>query len=273
MMMSNSGTPKNLHQWAIGRLVPVAMIAQQCALNSEFVTECLHAIRQGELQKVMGYGEPERSWFQMYRRPQLIREIITGEIAGETPATNWLVQGGLTSRGQNPTDACIKTKLLPKADLQHVAQTMSQIYIAAYWEHLEALVQEENDDAFLEFGEKVHIPSMRYFLLVWIPCLFEYGVFASSLYASCRRGNVDALDKLLRLDPSVMFDCQVAKHITRWLAQGDTVRVGIINKASQSKPHGKLNRQNVNVISGAYARNMSRLYGQELSYEDIRSLI
>jgi hypothetical protein len=62
---------------------------------------------------------------------------------------------------------------------------------------------------------QVRQPEIQFFMRVWFPCVIAYGQWPTRLFASARRGNVDALYKLLRIDKSILADPFIAKSTTR----------------------------------------------------------
>jgi hypothetical protein len=77
----------------------------------------------------------------------------------------------------------------------------------------ETLKEEYDEEEKKRIRLLFHNPEMLFFIRVWAPCLFLYGDYPIRLLRKARQGDEDALDKLLRLDRTVIYDSRVKIHL------------------------------------------------------------
>jgi hypothetical protein len=79
--------------------------------------------------------------------------------------------------------------------------------------------------------EDMATPEMQFFMLVLVPCLLEFGKIPSRLYANARRGDLQSLVDLIRLDKTVAGDPAIAKWIHQPTMERDEVAAKLIGDA------------------------------------------
>jgi hypothetical protein len=114
--------------------------------------------------------------------------------------------------------------------------------------------------------------EMIFFMRVWAPCLFLYGDYPARLLRRARQGDDDALEKLIRLDKTVIAD----KRIIELFHQGKVAKKqathDLISKSLNKKPRVTLNRRKIKYELAGLISAMSISLGQRISVPDIKGL-
>lgn len=110
-------------------------------------------------------------------------------------------------------------------------------------------------------------PEMAFFLRVWFPCVLLYGESHTQLYARARRGCMRALEKLLRLDKSLIDDPKIAE-IQHRLAHMNRERHKLIAKAFldpiENIPYDRLKKYHAALISNIFGSAQVKLTAPEI---------
>ncbi len=115
-------------------------------------------------------------------------------------------------------------------------------------------------------------PEVIFFARVWVPCLYLYGNYSTSLLRKARQGDDDALEKLLRLDKTVIAD----KKIIELFHQGKVAKKQAIHnlfiKSLNKKPKVNLTRRKFKYELAGLISAMSISLGQRLTTPEIKEL-
>ncbi len=76
----------------------------------------------------------------------------------------------------------------------------------------------------------------RFFMQVELPYLAEYGDLPSRDFATARRGDVAALERLLAIDPAVVGDARIAEQIARGVLSSNMARIRLLSDAMAKGP-------------------------------------
>ncbi len=76
----------------------------------------------------------------------------------------------------------------------------------------------------------------RFFMQVELPYLAEYGDLPSRDFATARRGDVAALERLLAIDPAVVGDARIAEQIARSVLSSNMARIRLLSAAMAKGP-------------------------------------
>lgn len=112
-------------------------------------------------------------------------------------------------------------------------------------------------------------PEMVFFIRVWVPCFFLYGEFPGKLLRKARLGDIDAMEKLLRVDPSAIGDTGICENFHRASGKKNKSEFNILVKALQKKPKGKITQRKTKY---SIAGLISALSNRSLTEPMIRGL-
>src|ERR1051326_3163536 len=146
--------------------------------------------------------------------------------------------------------------------------------------------QDKDDDdpeTDAEWAVLVAKPEMQFFLCVWLPCYIEYRVYSSRLFASARRDKgqirgpeqlriADALDKLLRIDKSVLFEPRIAKHWHESARARHKGRFKKLAKAVAGRPAGSMTIEKTKRALAALVVELAKLCLVKITEPEVREL-
>ena len=106
---------------------------------------------------------------------------------------------------------------------------------------------------------------------IFLPCWLHYFETPTDLYRKARLGNLDALDKLLRIDKRVIADSKISRHIAQYGTDPTSPEFRKLVKAIEGAPR-KLNVTKVKTFLAALLYGLSRHLGSPLTYPQIQAL-
>jgi hypothetical protein len=136
-------------------------------------------------------------------------------------------------------------------------------------QELKAAVDGKEQEALTD--RQVRQPEVQFFMRVWFPCLIAYGQWPTRLLASARRGNLDALYKLLRIDKSILADPFIADHLHQAYASGRKGAFGKLAVAVKG-PAKKMKRRQVKVRLASLISLLAKIFGTTVTAPEIQEL-
>lgn len=130
-------------------------------------------------------------------------------------------------------------------------------------------IEEKEREIFLE---KLTKPGIIFALRVTIPCLTFYKIMPSQLIKKAEGGDDVALEQLIRLDKSVIFNPKISEIIHQAQALKRQERMSMIRKAFISKPKAPLKMSTIKFQLGGLISYFSILTNCKLSAKDIRNM-
>ncbi|MEX2389815.1 MAG: hypothetical protein WD534_18200 [Phycisphaeraceae bacterium] len=210
-MPSDLSTVRHLHAWAQGRPTFIVIVAQQLAVSAPIIIELVELIRSGAAARKLHGQVDAPDWRGLYREPKRMRRVVRGTFWPDgTPAV--MPQLGRFLELRQPHAAARALEKLDNAPadaMEAVQKYMHELLERMYFEHLTAMaaMAEEIDPLLdVDMDRAMALPEVQFFVLALLPALLEYGESPTRLYAKARRGDRVALDKLLRLDKTVLGD-------------------------------------------------------------------
>jgi hypothetical protein len=132
-------------------------------------------------------------------------------------------------------------------------------------------------------GSLKNKPEIIFFMRTFFPCFIRYGKYVNDLMKEAQYGEEDALDKLITLDRSVIFDTKISEMIHQ-AGVGTKLKVSMIIKAlngsqeAKKKGHkeeksGRQNlRKNIKYSLGGLISLMSMEMKQKIEAKEIYNL-
>jgi hypothetical protein len=111
-----------------------------------------------------------------------------------------------------------------------------------------------------------------FFLRLYIPCVLIYGIYPVKLLWKARKGNEDAIEKLLRLDKMIIYDSKIKQII--WQTQNEEKRrkFDLMMKEIIKEPKIRLEIKRVKYSLAALISIISKAIGQNLFAPEIQKL-
>lgn len=113
--------------------------------------------------------------------------------------------------------------------------------------------------------------EIQFFINVWLPCFLVYGTNPASLLRSARQGELESMQKLVRLDPSTIFDPKVSTMVhqllyTNWDEYKRTTD-------SLKQPFkGKVSRRKLKSSVAALIKVQHEIWGEKITCLELRYL-
>jgi hypothetical protein len=114
-------------------------------------------------------------------------------------------------------------------------------------------------------------PEVQFLLRVWVPCLVHYRSVPGLLLYKARNGDLDALEKLLRLDKGVVHDPRIAEQLHSANQGPNIARAHRLRQAIAGEPLHLPDRQSVKIRLGADLIILAHAFGVRFDSSHIRA--
>jgi hypothetical protein len=113
---------------------------------------------------------------------------------------------------------------------------------------------------------------MLFFYRVCIPCWLLYRQFPPTLLRSARTGNIDSIEKLLRLDSSTIHDPKIAEIYHQEQSKKNKSVYDLMAQSLDKSPRAKITLQKIKMNFAGLLSAYSSAFGQRLTEPEIRAL-
>lgn len=115
-------------------------------------------------------------------------------------------------------------------------------------------------------------PIATFFFLVHFPCILIYRETPSSLYQKAKSGDLEALEKLLRLDPALLHDRHIANVLFSLREKRKFTIYDSLLRACHKNPKAKLTTAKFKVAIAGFISFFTNALGKPLTAPQIRQL-
>lgn len=122
-----------------------------------------------------------------------------------------------------------------------------------------------------EFLKNLTKPEIIFFLRVFAPCFSLYQAYPIELLRKAKCGDDKALEKLIRLDKSIIFDPKISEIIHQSQALKEQARMSMIKTAFSSQPKA-MKMETIKCQLGGLVSFISESLKQKLNPSDIKKL-
>ena len=267
-----------VEKWAMGKPYFLGLLAPQMATTAQDLHlgfSDLKKRRLGEYQFPLPHLP---SWFQLYRthkRHNQFLRILLSEFSpfgsfGVDASDAFLEYSRRKKIGQDP--------LLEKptqSDIEEATRALETIQVNSFKDLTsefdgEPIDPEQKAEA-LSLIEEMDIEA-SFFILVAAPCWLLYRESATRLYRKARLGNIDALEKLLRLDALLIHDPAIGKQVQAFRFKNKFSTYQFLFDAVFKKPKNKLTRKRMKYAIAGLISAISSLLKHPLTEPEIRDL-
>jgi len=283
--MPQAKTMRYFEEWAKDKSLLIKNASLLAATSGEKFLAFLTMIKSGK--RIKGYVQlpPIREWLSFYRNHRKVYQGVTTafrELGEESAHMIDLYEEMLfgfhmlkhitTSELEeivNELNLEEKKTLLGKAktcwlEIEHT--------IMNEMEDTEEENQEPSKDEMKKARQFFCDPAIVFYIRVWIPCFLLYGEYPPYLLRKARSGDEDALDKLLRLDKSVLDDPKIMDIFHRQAVAKATGTMTLMTKAIQSTPKAKIEIQRIKYLLAGFLSMLSIVLHQKLPAAEIHRL-
>lgn len=144
--------------------------------------------------------------------------------------------------------------------------------LRAMLKDLEERVTPDGQDEESKLDEAMTSPAGQFFARVWWPCWILYREYPPRLMRAARLGDLDALDRLLRLDKYAVGDPGVARVMADVMSAGPMSERKRITSALSGRPKVKFTDANIRAGLAALISQLAFLFHTTVTAPEIQSL-
>ena len=278
-MKQDQNKKKHFEEWAKDKSPLLKMSSSVFADGNGSIFEFLQNIITGV--KMGGYDRlpPVDEWLQFYRNHRQIYKGVTNTIRQINNETAKLID--LYEQYQSVFS---QLKHITKSELQEIKEELTSAEKkrgeSFFREILEIIDNDfgigKNETTELEEKEKLlallNQQEMIFFMRVWAPCLFLYGEYSTRLFRKARQGDNDALEKLLRLDQTVIADKKIMELFHQGKIAKKKATYNLFITALGKRPKVTLTRRKYKYELAGLISAISISLGQRINTQDIKRL-
>ncbi len=217
----------HIHRWAKPKQINVltAALVQQVAVEADMAHDLVLWLRKGVVDEILPARPPAAEWLGLYHGHQRVFLSAVDQLP-EFGATGKEVGVMLNeSRAlevwarSDPDELKQWLKRMGQQRLNNWAITGIRLAHRRYKRHLRELrrmLRNQDNRTADAFGERLaRSPELYFFFRVTIPCLAVYRRHPRSMLHRAQRGDMQAIEALVRVDDLVIHD----PIITQWASQ------------------------------------------------------
>lgn len=268
-----------VEKWSKGRPYLIALLAPQVATPAHDINQ---VFTQFKNRRVFSHQFPLPhlpSWSQLYRshrKPAGFLRIMFSEFSSFSPESVQLAD----SLSEGSKELCKNS--VGKSPVQITAKDISKAKTL-----LDNALKESFLDIKADFSDESATPSDQaafsemlsdmplessFFFLVSIPCWLLYRESPTHLYRKARTGDIDAIEKLLRLDALMVHDPMIGQQIQKLRFNRKTSAYRTLLEAPLKSPKAKITRKKMKYAMAGFISALSSIIKPPLTEPEIRSL-
>jgi hypothetical protein len=266
-------------KWSEGRPYLIALFAPQMAVMAQDINQ---AFKQTKSRRVFNHQFPLPnilSWARLYRshkRPIVFLRIMFSAFSSfgsdSIQLSDSITEGAKLLRNipeaQNLGQVTEKELSDAKALFDNV---LKESFLDIEYDLSAEPVDPSMQTAFADLLTEMPLES-GFFFLVNIPCWLLYRESPTHLYRKARTGDIDALEKLLRLDSLMIHDPLIGKQIQTLRFNRKTSAYRTLLEAPLKAPKAKITRKKMKYSMAGFISALSSIIKQPLTEPEIRSL-
>lgn len=273
---------KHFRKWAENKSPLLVATALHFANFSQDCFELFESIRRDKrLEGDIPIPSLKR-WLKMYNNPKKVGRVLLEFIRSMddnyeklVTKTEELISVAKQMHGLTLEDINAEwTKLLPDEKKQIIKDGLkkSEEYKECAINAIDDLRIEPTENHKIAFLKNLTKPEIIFFFRVMAPCFILYGIYPIDLLRKARQGDDDALEKLIRLDKSILFDPQISEIVHQAQAMKKRGKMYMIQTAFRSSPKVKTDMKAIKFNLGGLISHVSIAMKQRLPTIEIRSL-
>jgi len=270
---------KHFRKWAEGKNKFLAGLALNIVGFSKPCFKLFESVRK--VKRIEGDIPLPRlkTWIKMYHNPKRIGKFMLNALGNLNDDTgkqanflNELNEGAKQLQKMTSEQFKIEWKKITPHEWEKIIKENHR-KMKDYLElAINDFVSEPTADDDKEFKKKMTKPEFIFFIRVMVPCFSLYGIYPLDLLRQGQNGYDDALEKLIRLDKSIIFEPKISEIIHQAQALRKQERMTRIKKAFRSSPKMKMNMRTIKCHLGGLISYLSIALKQKITAADIRVL-
>jgi hypothetical protein len=259
---------KHFRKWAEGKHPFLAATALTSVGFSKVCCEISESVQTGK--RIEGYIPlPSlKTWLKLYHSPKRIGKTLlnaTGHINADKAKEVELFKLFIEEAGQiQKNGKKYKTKLekIPPDEKQKIFEEYLELVINDF-------VSEPTKKEGIEFRNNMPTPELIFFSRVLVPCFSLYGMYPVDLLRQAQSGDDDAIEKIIRLDKSIIFDPKISEIIHQAQALKAQARMTMIKKAFIKTPKVTKKMRAIKFYFGGLISSLYRAIKLRITAADI----
>lgn len=265
-----------IEKWAKGKPFEIAFFAPKMAI----IARDIHLDFQHTKQRRFGTHQfplPNLpSWFALYRsHKKPLNFLIKIFSASEN---NSVQHGDALSTQENSRYPQIETSSLSPDQLEIIEAEIEKNILDELFQEIkdeissQSVIEPSHKTAMLSLVKEDKNLESSFFILVTVPCWLIYRITPTRLYRNARLGNVDALKKLLMLDPLMLHDPAIGKKIQKLRFTHKTSKYENLLQAPLKNPLSKITSLQMKYAIGGLLSTFAQKEKLKLTAPDIHRL-
>jgi hypothetical protein len=270
---------KHFRKWAEDKNPFLAATALTIASFSQECFELFESVRKGKRIEGDIPLPSLKRWLKLYRNHDRIGKVLLNalrNINDDTAKGVAIIEGLLNGAKQLQKMTGEQFKAEWEKMLPDERKEIFEAGHKALEEYKEYLIHdftgEANEDEAKEFKKNLTKPEFIFLIRVLVPSFSLYGTYPVDLLRKAQQGDDDALEKLIRLDKSAIFDPKISEIIHQAQAMKKQGRMSMIKKAFSSSPRVKTDMKMIKCNLGGLISYFSKMMGQKITAADISRL-
>ena len=279
-MLANDSDKKMKHfkKWAENKNPFLSSIFLFIAASSKEIHEMINSVRKGKRIEGDVPLPKLKTWLKLYKNPKRIGKALLNamaqydqESAKEVEILDALNKGATLIKN-NPEKCKAEFEKLTVEEKQIEFKQSIMMFKELKQLIINDLNSEVNEAKRNQFRNNIKSPELIFFLRVQAPSFILYGTYPYMLLKKAQAGDDDALEKLIRLDKSIIFEPKISEVIHQAQALKAQGRMSAIQKAFIGKPKTTMNLKKIKILLGGLISYFSIKFNQKLSAIEIRNL-
>ena len=280
MMSPDRINMKHFNKWAKDKSPLLAMSSLMLAVFAEVGCALIKIFREEKFMEGLVSLPPLTEWLSLYRNQKKVLNNVYNTFTSMNEDFEQIINlfdilvGMLREYGPFETIRIIENPSCK--DEEWIGD-----YVREWFPKTQEIIMREyvnfarfgvDDEEGKIFRDKYFTPEVIFFLKIWIPCLLFYGESVPTILRRARQGNYDDIEKLLKLDPSIIHDSRIKEIHHKATVAKERGKINRMTKALQLKPRMKADIRKVRYNMAGLLSGYSIVIGEELTAKDINNL-
>lgn len=277
---------KHFNEWAKDKKLLIRDTSLVLAGSAEDCFDLLQKLKSGKLIENILYLPPINQWLNLYRNHRKLYKGVVGairslgsKISKFVDFYEFLIESFNQSKKMTQEEKRREIEKLSPEELNKIVDEVRK-----KGKEFEAWIMALNngndldEDAIDKEKEKkiarkfLQTPEIIFYIRVFIPCFLLYGTYPPYLLWKARHGDDDAIEKLLRLDKSIIDDPKIKEIFHQSAVAKRRSKFDLMSQAIQKAPKIRIEIKTVKYAIAGLISLASIALRQKLTAAEINRL-